>query len=97
MYVHSFYLLILIFYQWRFILFYFFIDYEGYDLNNIGKLGKGGACTAAAFLREFVPNEIPWTHLDIAPVMSDTSDQSYCKTGMAGRPLRTVYELIANY
>lgn len=81
----------------HFILLFSFQDYEGYDLNNIGKLGKGGACTAAAFLREFVPKGIPWTHLDIAPVMSDSTDQPYCNNGMAGRPLRTVYHLVANY
>ncbi len=35
------------------------------DLQNIG--GRyGGACTAAAFLAEFVDDETPWAHLDIA-------------------------------
>ncbi|XP_055317163.1 cytosol aminopeptidase-like isoform X2 [Sitodiplosis mosellana] len=74
-------------------------DFSAYDLDNIAKSGKGGgSCTAAAFLREFVPKDTPWVHLDIAPVMGDTSDQSYLGEGMCGRPLRTIYELIAqNY
>lgn len=72
-------------------------DYDGYDLNNIGKGKGGGACTAAAFLREFVPKDTPWIHLDIAPVMADTTDQPYTGNGMNGRPLRTVYELITKY
>jgi len=73
-------------------------DFEGYDLNNLSRTKGGGACTAAAFLREFVSKETPWVHLDIAPVMGYTTDQPYVGDGMAGRPLRTIYELIAqNY
>lgn len=35
------------------------------DLNNVG--GRyGGAITAALFLAEFVPADLPWAHLDIA-------------------------------
>lgn len=41
-------------------------DHDGYDLNNLGKGKGGGSCTAAAFLREFVPKNIKWLHLDIA-------------------------------
>jgi len=36
------------------------------DLSNLCKSGKAGTATAAAFLREFVPENIPWAHLDIA-------------------------------
>lgn len=74
-------------------------DFEGYDLNNISRTKGGGACTAAAFLREFVSKDTPWVHLDIAPVMGETTDQSYLgRDGMNGRPLRTIFELIAkNY
>lgn len=74
-----------------------FPDYEAYDLNNIGKGKGGGACTAAAFLREFVPKQTPWVHLDIAPVMADTTDQCYTGNGMNARPMRTVYELVVAY
>lgn len=34
------------------------------DLNNAGESGFAGAVTAALFLRRFVPNAIPWAHLD---------------------------------
>lgn len=57
------------------------------DLNNIGPGRGGGACTAAAFLGEFVENE-NWCHVDIAGVM-DSSDCSYVGKGMSGRPTRT--------
>jgi leucyl aminopeptidase len=36
------------------------------DLSNISKSGGAGTATAAAFLQEFVPEDIPWAHLDIA-------------------------------
>jgi len=57
------------------------------DLNNIGPGRGGGACTAAAFLGEFVENE-NWAHVDIAGVM-DAADAAYVSKGMSGRPTRT--------
>uniref|UniRef100_I3JV15 Cytosol aminopeptidase n=1 Tax=Oreochromis niloticus TaxID=8128 RepID=I3JV15_ORENI len=65
------------------------------DLNNIGKYSRsGGACTAAAFLREFV--KAPhWAHLDIAGVMSNKDEIPYLRKGMSGRPTRTLVEFAA--
>nr|XP_033804608.1 cytosol aminopeptidase [Geotrypetes seraphini]XP_033804617.1 cytosol aminopeptidase [Geotrypetes seraphini] len=62
------------------------------DLNNIGKYSRsGGACTAAAFLKEFVT--VPhWAHLDIAGVMTNKNEVSYLRKGMSGRPTRTLVE-----
>uniref|UniRef100_A0A665T127 Cytosol aminopeptidase n=1 Tax=Echeneis naucrates TaxID=173247 RepID=A0A665T127_ECHNA len=62
------------------------------DLNNIGKYSRsGGACTAAAFLREFV-TAAHWAHLDIAGVMSNKDEVPYLTKGMSGRPTRTLVE-----
>jgi leucyl aminopeptidase len=36
------------------------------DLSNLCKSGSAGTATAAAFLKEFVPERVPWAHLDIA-------------------------------
>ena len=36
------------------------------DLSNLAKSGGAGTATAAAFLQEFVPEDIPWAHIDIA-------------------------------
>ncbi|XP_029446355.1 cytosol aminopeptidase [Rhinatrema bivittatum] len=65
------------------------------DLNNIGKYSRsGGACTAAAFLKEFIT--VPhWAHLDIAGVMSNKDEVSYLRKGMSGRPTRTLVEFAA--
>lgn len=35
------------------------------DINNCGSDAYGGAITAALFLQEFVPNDIPWLHYDL--------------------------------
>ncbi|XP_017273583.1 cytosol aminopeptidase isoform X2 [Kryptolebias marmoratus] len=65
------------------------------DLNNIGKYSRsGGACTAAAFLKEFVTAP-HWAHLDIAGVMSNKDEIPYLKKGMSGRPTRTLVEFSA--
>ncbi|KAG8014679.1 Cytosol aminopeptidase [Nibea albiflora] len=65
------------------------------DLNNIGKYSRsGGACTAAAFLREFV-TAAHWAHLDIAGVMGNKDEIPYLRKGMSGRPTRTLVEFAA--
>ncbi|XP_037545869.1 cytosol aminopeptidase [Nematolebias whitei] len=65
------------------------------DLNNIGKYSRsGGACTAAAFLKEFVTSP-HWAHLDIAGVMSNKDEIPYLRKGMSGRPTRTLVEFAA--
>lgn len=72
-------------------------DFRGYDLNNLGKGGGGGACTAAAFLREFIAKDQSWIHVDMAGVMGSSTDQPYTDgKGMSGRPMRTLFELICN-
>lgn len=35
------------------------------DINNASLDSYGGAITAALFLKEFVPDEIPWVHFDL--------------------------------
>lgn len=65
------------------------------DLNNIGKYSRSGsACTAAAFLKEFVTSA-HWAHLDIAGVMANKDEIPYLRKGMSGRPTRTLVEFAA--
>jgi leucyl aminopeptidase len=50
-----------------------------YDLRSIGKGREGGACTAAAFLQEFIHDGVAWAHLDIAgPAMISVTITSLC-------------------
>ncbi|KAF2361718.1 Peptidase M17 leucyl aminopeptidase C-terminal [Trinorchestia longiramus] len=60
------------------------------DVHNIGKYDSGaGACTAAAFLQQFVTCD-HWMHLDIAGVMENSDEVPYLSKGMSGRPTRTL-------
>jgi leucyl aminopeptidase len=62
------------------------------DLMNSG--GRpGGACTAAAFLWDFV-GDTPWAHLDIAGVMHLSKPRPYLPPGAVGMPTRTLIELV---
>jgi leucyl aminopeptidase len=60
------------------------------DLANIGER-NGGMMTAAAFLREFVPEGVPWVHLDIAgPAYLDSTPWAYNGKGATGYGVRTL-------
>ena len=59
------------------------------DIKNIGD-GKGGMLSAAAFLREFVPEGQPWAHLDIAgPAFNEGGPYGYTPKGGTGAAVRT--------
>ena len=56
--------------------YYSLIDSKIADMNNSGSSRMGGAITAALYLKRFVPDNIPWAHLD-----------TYCwSEGKPGRP-----------
>lgn len=63
------------------------------DLRNTGKKRSAGACTAAAFLKEFVEAQ-HWAHFDIAGVMDNSANAiPYLNKGMSGRPTRALVEI----
>jgi leucyl aminopeptidase len=66
------------------------------DRKNIG--GRlGGALTAGLFLSAYVPDDLPWAHVDIAgPAFLDEIDGENPKGG-TGFGVRTILELLAGY
>ncbi|XP_076992592.1 cytosol aminopeptidase [Tamandua tetradactyla] len=72
------------------------VDCQLADVNNIGKYKSAGACTAAAFLKEFVTHP-KWAHLDIAGVMTNKDEVPYLRKGMTGRPTRTLIEFLLRF
>ncbi|XP_020908160.1 cytosol aminopeptidase [Exaiptasia diaphana] len=64
------------------------------DLKNVGKTRGAGACTAAAFLKEFTKCK-HWAHLDIAGIMGHTDALPYLDKGFPGRPTRALVELVS--
>jgi leucyl aminopeptidase len=63
------------------------------DLKNSG--GRGGApCTGAAFLKEFVANDVPWAHIDIAALDCFEDEKSWRGVGGTGYGVRIVMEYL---
>ena len=54
------------------------LDSKIADINNVSQGGFAGAITAALFLQEFVPDEIPWAHVDL---------MAWNATARPGRPV----------
>ncbi len=65
------------------------LDSEVADFKNIGTR-YGGSIVAALFLKEFVPDEIPWAHLDIAGPARSESDSNHGPKGGTGVATRTL-------
>ena len=70
------------------------LDSKVADLRSTGSDRWGGALVAAAFLREFVAEETPWAHLDIAgPAFFDGKPYGYVASGGTGVGVRTLIAL----
>lgn len=66
------------------------------DVKNIGG-PHGGAITAGLFLKEFVGEDIPWAHIDIAaPAFLDAPFEEHPKGG-TGFGVRLLVDLLENY
>jgi leucyl aminopeptidase len=67
------------------------------DLKNIGTPMRAGTAIGAAFLEEFVKNDVKWAHLDIAGVVDAQSHLPYCSPhGASGLIVRTLTHLLMN-
>lgn len=65
------------------------------DLKNIGSPMRAGTAIGAAFLENFIKNDIAWAHLDIAGVSDDQSHLGYCPShGASGIMVRTLYNFL---
>ncbi len=67
------------------------------DIKNIGTPMRAGTAIGAAFLEEFIKNDIKWAHLDIAGVVDAQSHLPYCSAhGASGLIIRTLTHLLVN-
>src|SRR5690606_41562604 len=67
------------------------------DIANVTGSRWGGMLVAGTFLREFVPNGLPWAHIDIAgPSFHTCSSYGYVTNGGTGVPVRTLHALLAD-
>jgi leucyl aminopeptidase len=73
------------------------LDSDVADLRNIGRTSDGGAITAALFLREFVDEQVPWAHLDIAGAAWSNDVEGELVKGGTGFGVRTLLELARKF
>ena len=67
------------------------------DIKNIGTPMRAGTALGAAFLEEFIKNDIKWAHLDVAGVVEAQSHLPYCSShGASGLIVRTLTHLLVN-
>ncbi len=70
---------------------------ETADLASHPGVPRGGAVTAALFLRRFVPEGIPWAHLDIAGPGRAGKPRPGTPVGATGFGVRTLLRLLARW
>jgi len=64
------------------------------DMKNVAKKRYGGAITGALFLKPFVPEGVPWVHIDIAGPAWQEKDTSLCPEGGTGFGVRLILEYL---
>jgi leucyl aminopeptidase len=69
------------------------LDSKVADIRSVSGDRWGGALVAAAFLREFVPENTPWAHLDIAGPSFGDKEYGYVAPGGTGVGVRTLIAL----
>jgi leucyl aminopeptidase len=67
------------------------------DINNIAAGGVAGAITAGLFLKEFVPADTAWAHLDIAGPMFKDKDWKYYEAGALGFGVKSLVDLCERF
>ena len=63
------------------------------DMKGSTGTRYAGAITAALFLQEFVPENTPWAHMDIAGTAWQEDHKPYQPRGASANPMRTLVEL----
>lgn len=64
------------------------------DMKNSSGVRKAHPIVGAIFLKQFVPDEIPWAHLDIAGVADVDKETPYCPKGATGFGVRLLMEYL---
>ena len=65
------------------------------DVKNLGNERNAGTIAGGAFLKEFVKNDTPWVHFDIAGSAWGEKEKPYGpKAGATGNMIRLVIDLL---
>ena len=67
------------------------------DLANVSNDRAGGMLVAGHYLSEFIPEGLPWAHLDVAgPAFNVGKAYGYTSPGGTGVPVRTILAVLAD-
>ncbi|KAH9153197.1 hypothetical protein LEN26_003600 [Aphanomyces euteiches] len=71
-------------------------ELKGYqsDSRSEGTGRYGGACTAAAFLQQFIEKDVKWAHVDIAGPSNYSAARSYMPQGATGFGVQLLYDFL---
>jgi leucyl aminopeptidase len=73
------------------------LDSRVADIANVTGHRNGAMLAAGIFLREFVPDELAWAHIDIAgPSFHAGGPYGYTPKGGTGVPVRTLAAVLAD-
>jgi leucyl aminopeptidase len=73
------------------------LDSRVADIANVTGQRWGGMLVAGTFLREFVPDGLPWAHIDIAgPAFHTGGPYGYTVKGGTGVPVRTLFAVLSD-
>jgi len=64
------------------------------DMKNSAGVAKASPIVGATFLKQFVNDETPWAHLDIAGVSDWDNEMPYCPAGASGFGVRLLVEYL---
>ena len=67
------------------------------DMKGSTGTRYAGAIIAALFLQEFVPENTPWAHIDIAGAAWQDDNKPYQPRGASANPMRTLVEFVRSW
>ncbi|MDF1515566.1 MAG: peptidase M17, partial [Anaerolineae bacterium] len=67
------------------------------DLRNIGQGRGASTIMGGKFLQNFVPDNVPWVHIDIAGLGIIDSSRNYTPKGGTGFGVRLLVDLLRNW
>ncbi|WP_111765350.1 leucyl aminopeptidase [Nakamurella deserti] len=71
------------------------LDSQVADIANVAGDRFGGMLVAGHYLKEFIPEGLPWAHLDIAgPAFNTGKPHGYTAAGGTGVPVRTLLAVL---
>jgi leucyl aminopeptidase len=66
------------------------------DFKNVGNR-KAGAITGGLFLKQFVPEGVPWAHLDIAGCVWGEKDRPLVPKGASGMGVHLLVRMLLDW